>query len=323
MRQKLSWKSVSSSIIGLARVIPALWKGFSSFFLTVVAVGAIVLFVVLVVNDVKLSSIEIADISVPNDLAERGYTPAVAALRFRDALERYKQEANTSMRGAQLDLPGEQPVVVVPTLGLPLNIVADNAALLFGIGGDKRVSGEFTESRNTLWLRLRLNNQVIVDNTKVVTQRAISLVDADALFTRAAQNLFEKTQPYVVAAHLFSQDRMKLAAQEARAIIGSDRPPMDENITMSHLLLGLIDIRERKYGEALAESEAVIKLHPNDFLAHKIQAVAYVGERERAQAIKEIQIASKLNTKDASTHNQRNLPYRHHTESYPIQTGPP
>jgi hypothetical protein len=247
-----AWRFLTRS----TRWITAFSKGLPSFIVGFAGVVAILWLGALLIENVKRQSITISDISVPKDLAERGYTSTVAALRLRDALGHYTRQASARMQIAQLDLPGEQPVVVVPTLGLPLDVVANSTAHLLRIGGRRSVSGELTEKGKTLWLRLRLNDQVIFEHRVVANGSENSFRDADALFAAAAQSLFENSEPYIVAAHLANyENHVKAARDAATAIIDSNLPAHDENVIMAHVLLGLIFLQHRDYPHATSNLE--------------------------------------------------------------------
>jgi hypothetical protein len=63
----------------------------------------------------------IEPISVPKTLAEDGYTPEIAAQQFREALNRVVAAANSLRHAPNIALRGDQPDIVVPTVGISLD----------------------------------------------------------------------------------------------------------------------------------------------------------------------------------------------------------
>lgn len=60
----------------------------------------------------------IEPISVPKLMIENGYTPDVAARRLRDAINRVVTAAESIKHGPNVSLHGDQPDIVVPTVGI-------------------------------------------------------------------------------------------------------------------------------------------------------------------------------------------------------------
>jgi hypothetical protein len=98
----------------------------------------------------------IEPLSVPKDLAERGYTPEVAGKRLHDAIIEYGSLAKTSMKNPELALHGELPNIVVPGVGISLDAVVSSIRTLLHSTRSRSITGEFTSVGAQLWLRLRL-----------------------------------------------------------------------------------------------------------------------------------------------------------------------
>jgi tetratricopeptide (TPR) repeat protein len=258
--------------------------GFLSFAVTIAGVVAVLWLGALLFQDIKRHSVSISDVSVPKELVDRGYSPTVAAFRLRDALDNYASGAKTRMRSAPFYLSDEEPTVVVPTLGLPLDFVADTTARLLGIPGRERVSGEFTETRNTLWLRLRLNDRLLFDRHRSIGRGEATFGDADALLSAAAPALFQATQPYIVAAHLDAENNILGASDAAQNIIDSGLSPNDDNVVMAHILLGNIFESRKKHDLAAAEFNSVVSYRLGAPLAFYGLGKVYQDEGKLSQA---------------------------------------
>jgi len=199
-----------------------LWNGMFKFILNLVGALAFVLFAMLLYQIATERSIVIEPISVPQSLAANGYTPEVAARRLRDALTKYHEQSQTTMRGSGLTLHSERPNFVVPTVGLSSEAIATFIRDFFGHPRQQQISGEFTIAENQLWLRLRSNGVELYTSTD-----GASPSNPDALFALAAPKIFEVSEPYIVAATLYSVDRAK-SIQRAEEIIAAG-PESDQN----------------------------------------------------------------------------------------------
>lgn len=101
-----------------------LWKRVTIFVLNLIACVSFLLIVALLYKIVAGGSIVIEPISVPQVLTSNGYTPDVAARRLRDALEEYRDRAQTMMPSKTSQLQIEEPNFVVPTIGLSCEAIA-------------------------------------------------------------------------------------------------------------------------------------------------------------------------------------------------------
>jgi hypothetical protein len=77
---------------------------------------AIVVVTVLLIQGLFQRTTAIDSISVPKALAERGYTPEIAAQRLHDAFKQIALDARTFMRSPKVALRGELPSITVPTV---------------------------------------------------------------------------------------------------------------------------------------------------------------------------------------------------------------
>jgi tetratricopeptide (TPR) repeat protein len=189
-------------------------------------------------------SIVIQPISVTKELAEHGYTPDVASIHLRDALQRYAELSHAGVDAPQLSLKDDLPDLVLPTTALSVQAVAAQISEFFRIDRRQIISGEITLIDDKLRLRLRKNAQIIYDRSEDGADPKMP----GQLFLKAAPYVFAATEPYFNAA-MESHEQPDVAIKTAKTII-AERSPSDRNVVWAHNLLGLV--YQRKYREAMA-----------------------------------------------------------------------
>jgi hypothetical protein len=89
---------------------------------------------------VTSSAIELAPISVPKDLAEKGYTSEAVTLQLREALLDLVKEARTAKRTANVVSQKDEPTIDLPQTGMSLDTIAAEIRERFGLGDWWKVS---------------------------------------------------------------------------------------------------------------------------------------------------------------------------------------
>ncbi|HET6275336.1 MAG TPA: hypothetical protein VFE16_05275 [Candidatus Cybelea sp.] len=276
----------------IATLLKAVLAFLSSAATLVASVGAVVAFALLVtilVRYLEQSAVVISEIDVPPDLVQQGYSQTVAQSRFHDALIHYYNEAQNKIHLASLEVSSEEPDVTIPAVGLPFNFVADSVAPMLHISR-QRVAGELTESHHRLWLQLRLNDSTFL----VKNQGDISPRGADALFIVATQEVFEKTEPFVAAAHLYIVGHEAAARAITTKILKSGLPGNDANSIWAHVISGVMYLGDRNYKSASSDFNAAIADDPKNAVAHNELGRVYFSEDDLKDAAAEYTIAMKL-----------------------------
>jgi hypothetical protein len=140
-------------------------------------------------------------ISVPKDLADRGYTPEVAGQRLRDAISGYSAGAQSHMQVPEIAMHGDLPSIVVPTVGISLDAIISSIRTVLHSTRSGTIGGEITARENHLWLRLRL------DGKEIYASKTGADVDKpDDLFAGAVQDVLANIDPVFVAVTLRRED---------------------------------------------------------------------------------------------------------------------
>lgn len=252
------------SVTPLVAVAAWVEKQPNSFITWLVILGAVALLYVST-GDLKDNAIVISDISVPKDFSDGGFSSSVESVRLRDALNDYVKTSQSALQPDQLFLSSDEPALVIPTLGLRIDYIADVVAKFFH-SPRPHVNGEITETANAIGVRLRNNDTIIYDDSSTPEPlHTKSPLLADQLLNAAPQRIFSQVQPYVVAAHAYSVvtdepvPQFKEAVDDAKSILNSGLEETDPSVIFSHLLLGDIYAQQQKPEEEVVHEIDVAK----------------------------------------------------------------
>ena len=248
------------------------WRWIVKVVLNLVACLSFLVIVALLYEIVTRQSIVIEPISVPQVLASNGYTPDVAARRLRDALQRYHEQAKTKMPSG-LALHSEQPNFVVPTVGLSSEAITTFIRTFFGSTRERNISGEFTIVEHQLRLRLRTSGAEFYTSAD-----GASPENPDRLLETAAPNIFDVTEPYVVAAMQYGVDP-ETGFKKAEEIVAR-WPSSNQNVVWSYILMGEFFRDRSDHDSAIMRYNEAINHNPKVAVAFNNRGLAYRGKRD-------------------------------------------
>jgi tetratricopeptide (TPR) repeat protein len=219
----------------------------------------------------KRRTITISPITVPQSLANNGYTSDVVTQRLQIALTKILKPSHFLQVGSGADvkkvdavpaLQGQTPTITVPGTGLSFDAMTTYIRAFFP--NHWNVTGEITIAHSQLFLRLRMNGQ-----DRYVSEQGADPDRIDDLFIPAAQKMLELADPYRLAAYLADREPSK-SLQLAQRIM-KDRPETDNQlVAATQVLLGGLLLRQQMTDEALVKFHQVIELDPS-------AADAYIG----------------------------------------------
>lgn len=229
------------------------WNALCGLTLSLSAMIAVIVVSTLLVQELTRRTLAIEPISVPKELADKGYAPDVAARRMKDAVNTFVARARTSTKGPEIALRGDVPDIVVPTVGISVDNIATALRGILHSDRHRSISGEFTVADGLLWLRLRLNGrQIYSSKTGGAPERP------DELLAAAVPQLFKEVQPFIAAAYLYNYQRD--SAQALRILqktVATPKP--DDTVVNSYDLKSWILRGRKDYGEAtLAARQAIL-----------------------------------------------------------------
>src|SRR5262249_37131982 len=243
------------------------------------------------------NAIYIEPISAPKSMAERGYTPEVSARRLRDAINTIVSAANTSstrVTGSDglpnVALHGDQPDIVVPTVGISLSTIATSIRGFLHIHKRQTISGEFTETRGSFQIRLRM------DSAELFKSDEVGLEQLDHLIDTAAMPVVEKTHPYLAAAARWQADPD--SALEAADLVIRQALTSVKDISAAYVLKGTIYLDRLQYSEAEAAFAKAIQLDSRNAVSHAVLSHLFRAQGNEEKAATEYRKATSLAKED-------------------------
>jgi tetratricopeptide (TPR) repeat protein len=199
------------------------------------------------------------------------------------------------MKGPNIALHGEVPDIVVPTVGISIDSIAETIRGFLHSSLRRRISGEFTISDRQLWLRLRIDGHEFFTN-----QTAGAPERPDDSAATAVPELLKRIQPYIVAAHMYKKDppqALKIAQQTIARL-----PDRDENVVNCYVLEAWIYTDRKSYSEATQVARRAIRIDPRSAPDHNSLGNVLYREDKFDEAMAEYRLAVKFDPKAAYVH---------------------
>ena len=274
------------------------WRLVKAFVLNTVGTLIFLGALILLYKAVMRPSIAISPISVPKELADKGYAPEVIALQLQRALKKIVHDANSMKQIADVTTPMDVPNIIVPQTGLSLETIAAEIRSFFGIESRWNVSGYLTEEKDRYFLNLRITKEYEF----ITRSNSGDMKHIDDIVTAAAQNVLEVTDPYLLAAS-YSQTDPNKAIELARGIIVG-YAENGASVTWAHILIAEVMLdRQRKPDEAIVESQIAIERNPALSVPHNNLGKALSMQGKIDMAIVEYKKAIELDPRYSSPHN--------------------
>jgi tetratricopeptide (TPR) repeat protein len=244
------------------RRVQAVWTMVKTVALNATGVAVFLCILAILYNEVMYPTISISSISVPKDLSEKGYTEEAAAFELRESLVQIIKLAHTQKKVASIDLSANDPSIIVPETGISLDFAADRIRKLLSIGNRWKISGVITTVDGHYALYLSIDNGIDF-NTKEIS---IDDTHINKIFGIAAQDIFEVTDPLILAASLQETDKDK-SLELANNII-EEYPKVNPIVEYAYVLRGNIFLTTNKIDLGILEYQNAIALNPKNSVAH-------------------------------------------------------
>jgi tetratricopeptide (TPR) repeat protein len=280
----------------LRRASQFVLRNYNDFFTKLPWAVVIVITVAILIRGLTERVTVIRSLSVPQALADSGYTPEVAGDRLRDALTEFIEAAKSHMHSPEIAMPGELPDIAVPSVGISLDTIMASVRTLLGITRSRAITGEFTIAGGRLWLRLRIDGRELYSSGEGVDPER-----PDDLLKAAAPAILGEIKPYVVASSLASSDPAQ-ALDTIDAII-SRYPESDDNVVWAYNLRGFIYDKQKDYAGAIAALNKAIRLDGHIAAFHVNLAAVFDDQGDHDKAIAEYRRAIKDDPQSATAHN--------------------
>lgn len=224
-----------------------------------------------VAAEITDNTIIVEEISVPAELAQRGYTPAVVAYRILDEWRLIDETATTTKRRREVSLSHSQVELALPGFDLSISSIVDYFKAKLG-RPRQRLRGsvvmldseapECAEGCYTVFVDLE-------GPTPAHFSRAAPKRDVEALVRGAARQAVETLDPYLLANFYFAEGKQvqeDANAQLARegeirrilAIVLSSAPADDD--PWAHTLIGVMLNARQDWAAAIPHLDDALRL---------------------------------------------------------------
>jgi tetratricopeptide (TPR) repeat protein len=151
-------------------------------------------------RELRRNAIVLDEITVPRELAERGYTPAVVTERLLFGIGTIQAAASTQKPRRRLAASAQQLDIQLPGGQLSIKSLARYFRHLLMLP-EQHLGGEIVRDGDEFLLRLRRR-----DDSSSAVERVRRAPDVETLLTAAAEEAMRLIDPYVLASYLFEQE---------------------------------------------------------------------------------------------------------------------
>jgi tetratricopeptide (TPR) repeat protein len=299
-----AWHRLVAAAASMLRgAVKFVYRNYNDFFTKLPWAVVIVIIVAITIRGLTERVTVIQSLSVPQALADRGFTPTVAGDRLRDALAEFIEAAKSHMHSPEIAMPGELPDIAVPSVGISLDTIMSSVRTLLGITRSRTITGEFTIAGGRLWLRLRIDGRELYTSGEGVDPER-----PDDLLKAAASAVLGEIKPYIVASSLASSDPAQ-ALDRIDSIV-SRYPESDDNVAWAYNLRGFIYDKQKNYADAIAALNKAIRLDGHIAAFHVNLAAVFDDQGDHDKANAEYRRAIKDDPRSATARNNLGVALR-------------
>ena len=257
----------------------------------------LLLSILLVVTEMfRDSEVTVEPILMPQELADLGYTPSVAARRLTDSSNRFHVRPLIPMQYRTLGDPPRQVDFVLPSVGLSVKSIANYFRDVLGLEAST-VSGEvlFHRTQDRISLRLRLDSDVIFDSSAGYGETGMEL-----LFSSAGYELTRRLNPIVLAIYHYSRNEDQQVNDLVNDILRNWSTP--EIVASALNIQGFIHADNREYDDSFKQFERAIEIHPGSSTTYTNWCGALVQAGDATGSINRCTTALEINPRSAQAH---------------------
>ena len=237
-------------------------------------------------------------INMPKVLADRGYTPEVAAKRIIDEVVALTTGVKSLKSSRNLVTDWDATNIQLPAVGLNFNNFTNYLRMLFGIPYTK-VSGEVTLTGDTYALRLRIRNS----NSNTAKYSTVLAKVIDDLLRSGAEEFVKGTDPYLLA--FYYQDIDPLRARELITYC-LQNDPVDDDIWAVNLT-GALELKDGNLKDAIKYLNKARDMDPNFPTVYLNLGYVYGMQDKKEESDREYNTAMKLGADPSYIYNGKAL----------------
>lgn len=248
--------------------------------ISLVLIVAIAALVFAFVKEIRRESIYLDPIDVPEDLAKRGYSPAVVTDRLLDRVRTIQNAASTSKPRQGVDTNAAQVDIQVPGGAISMKALVRYTRSMLDLP-EQHLGGEITRDGDTLNLLLRSRDR----HSVTVIAGDVSATSVDVLAEKGGEAIVRATDPYVLASYWYDREeperKFERTLAEIRYVL-SHPPATDDPWAMN--LWGLVLQSQGDKPAAIVKFRQAIAADPEGSPAYSnlFSVLVESGQREEA-----------------------------------------
>ena len=264
--------------------------------------GLMLMMVLLVISLVlwetyRDTGIMLEPISMPQELADMGYTPEIMARRLIDSTNVYHAHEVTNINKMMLTYKYHESDIVVSEVGISIKSVASYFRDLIG-RNITSVSGEmlYHKPEKQIYLRLRLNSEQIFNDYDIFSEKGIT-----TLLNKAGYMLTKEVKPFALALYHYKNKEEKKALEIVHYIY---KTLNKDNIDFVRAvnLKGVIHHFNGEYEEAISQYKRAIEFDPSYATPYNNWGGVLAEKGDYHGAIKKFKEAIKADAENASAY---------------------
>ena len=265
-----AWKRITSSL-RLSSRLSSISSVIGSLRSILVDTAVLLLFVVLIIAgimELRTHTSVLDPVSVPKDLADRGYSADVVAARLNDEMQKIirdgsnvsalKQIETTADKSLATQLSAQRPDIDVPVSGISIQNAFRYLRYAFGFP-ETHIGGSVTHEGGQMQLVLRTSGPRGNSYYSVFTGASL-----DELLGLGAQQIIKERSPLLLAGYFFRNEDKDPGYKKAEEALSLSVNRSNDPSGWPYFLWGQVFRKRKQFDEAIEKYKEAIKRDPND-----------------------------------------------------------
>jgi tetratricopeptide (TPR) repeat protein len=290
---------------GYWAALKSFFNGLKAFVLSAASFGLALVVIVLFWRAITTPSVKIVEISVPKELADKGYGSAQAAEMLKENMLDVIRDANSEKKSEVVMTKFEVQDITVPGLSLSLEGIEDTLRHFISTAPLWEVSGEIVPKKDGYGMHIRIwdgkDDQKYDDSSEVGRELQIVMKEG-------ARAVVGKIDPYLLAASYTDTDIDK--AEELANAMANKYPSTGTDRFWAHILLSYIYGNKHSYNRAYYEAQQAMAIDKKMAIAHYDACLSLLLLQRPDEAFDECQQTIRVDSHYASAYDLLGTIYR-------------
>jgi tetratricopeptide (TPR) repeat protein len=256
-------KGYGAAPLGYWTALKSVFNGLKAFVLSAASFGLAFVVLVLFWRAITTPSVKIVEISVPKELADKGYGTAQVAEMLKENMTDVIHDANSEKKSEAVITKFEVQDITIPGLSLSLEGIEDTLRHFISTAPLWELSGEIITKKEGYGIHLLIWDGKV---DQKYDDNSVAGKDLQTVMKEAAQAAVGDIDPYLLAAS-YAVTNMDKAEEMANAL-ASKYPLASADRFWAHILLGYIYSQKHSYNRAYYEDQQALLIDRKMAIAH-------------------------------------------------------